>query len=76
MDILERLKQAITLLMKEFYDKNGVDAKIEDGEETVGIFNDGVLTVGCENGAIKVNAWLGQPLKINFCLIKPELEAK
>lgn len=75
MDAIERIKQASALLLAEFQNEYGKDAKIEDGEEIIGLFNDGVLRLGMDDSTVQVNLWKGSPYKINAYLIEPDEES-
>ena len=51
--------------MGEFIKEYGEDAKLEEGDEFVTVFNDGVVVMGVENHTMKIKLSLGKPYMID-----------
>lgn len=66
--IKNTLAKAIDLAFAEFRKEFGDDAKLEELESFVTVFNDGVLELGVEKGEIKINLSLGKPYFVNYDL--------
>lgn len=62
------IHEAITMAMAEFMKEYGKDAKLEEGDEFVTVFNDGVLIVGVEDHTMKIKFSLGKPYIIDRSL--------
>ena len=50
---MEELGQAINLAMQKFKEGYGEDAKLEDGDEFVTVFNNCVLIISLEGGHLQ-----------------------
>ena len=68
MNPMERLQMAIQKLMDEWRKENPDADKLDDCEEVVGVFNDGVVSVSKEDETTKINIHLGVPYRIDFDL--------
>jgi len=62
------IDKGIRLIMKEFRKEYGEDAKIEEGETIVGVFNDCTIKISLENGNFEVEVVAGAPYKIDYGL--------
>jgi hypothetical protein len=51
--------KAVATAMEKFQEQYGEDASLEEGDEFVTIFKDGVLIIGKENEQIEVRMILG-----------------
>ncbi|MPM60233.1 hypothetical protein SDC9_107084 [bioreactor metagenome] len=64
----EKIKQAVELAKQEYKKEYGEDAKLENGDEFVTVFNDGVLIMGLEDTNFNIKFILGEPYKVDFSL--------
>lgn len=71
---METINKAIEMLQNAMKEEFGKDAKLEDGDSITGVFNDGVITIGMENGELKVDIKAGIPYKFDFNLNLVEKE--
>lgn len=62
---MDNMSKAIILALKEFEHECG---KLEDGDEFVTCFNDGVLIISFIDEELGVKFILGEPYKIDFDL--------
>ena len=62
------IDQAIELAFKEFKEKYGEDAKLENGDEFVTVFNNCVLIISFRNEKLKTKFISGKPNKVDFSL--------
>lgn len=65
---LEELKQAINLAMQKFKEEYGEDAKLEDGDEFVTVFNNCVLIISLENRELSTKFIGGKPCEVDMAL--------
>ena len=61
----DKLANGINKIISEFKKESGEDAKLEDGDELVGVFGDCVIIISLENKEMKVNVILGEPYTFN-----------
>lgn len=60
---MEELVNAINLAMQKFKEEYGEDAKLEDGDKFVTVFNNCVLIISLEDGNLQTKFIGGKP----FC---------
>lgn len=63
-----KLTNAIKFAIEGFKEENGENAALEEGDEFVTVFNDGVLILGLENSELKVKIILGKPHSVDYSL--------
>lgn len=65
---MEELGQAINLAMQKFKEEYGEDAKLEDGDEFVTVFNNCVLIISLEDGHLQTKFIGGKPFYADMTL--------
>lgn len=65
---MEELGQAINLAMEKFKEEYGDDAKLEDGDEFVTVFNNCVLIISLEDGRLETKFIGGKPFYADMTL--------
>lgn len=65
---MEEISKAIQAAFAEFKKEHGEDAKLEDGETFVTIFNNCILITSLEDGNLKTEFVGGQPYKVDMSL--------
>ena len=65
---MEEISKALDLAMEKFKEEYGEDAKLEDGDEFVTIFNNCILVLGMEDRELKVKFIGGKPFNVDFSL--------
>ena len=65
---MEELAKAIKMAMEKFSEEFGDDAKLEDGDEFVTVFNNCVLVISLENGKVSTHFIGGKPYVIDMTL--------
>lgn len=65
---MEELNRAIGLAMAEFRKEFGEDAKLEDGDTFVTIFNNCCLIISLEDKEIRTEFVGGKPYKVDMTL--------
>lgn len=65
---MDEIMQAINLALYEFKKEFGEDAKLEDGDEFVTVFNNCTLIISLENGNFKTKFIGGVPYKVDMTL--------
>lgn len=65
---MEEVSKAIELAMQKFKEEFGEDAKLEEGDEFVTVFNNCVLILGIEDRELKVKFVGGKPFQVDFAL--------
>lgn len=65
---MEDIQKAIEAAFAAFKKKYGEDAKPEEGEEFVFLFNNCVLIMGVEDNCLKQKFIGGQPIKVDYTL--------
>lgn len=65
---MNEIMEAINLAFEKFREDNGEDAKMEDGDEFVTVFNNCVLIISLNDGNLKSNFIGGKPYKIDMTL--------
>lgn len=65
---MEELGNAISLAMQKFKEEYGEDAKLEDGDEFVTVFNNCVLIISLDKGHLKTNFIGGKPYEVDMTL--------
>lgn len=65
---MEELGNAISLAMQKFKEEYGEDAKLEDGDEFVTVFNNCVLVISLEDGNLSTKFIDGKPYKVDMTL--------
>lgn len=59
--------KSIDLAIDEFNKKHG-DVQLENDDEFVTVFNDGVLIIGAKDNQLTIKYILGKPFKVDFDL--------
>lgn len=62
------IQKAVELAFKAFKEKYGQDAKLEDGDSFVCVFNNCVLIISLEDGKLKEEFVGGRPLEVDYAL--------
>lgn len=70
------IQKAVELAFKAFKERYGQDAKLEDGDSFVCVFNNCVLLVCLEDGKLKEEFVGGRPLEVDYALKIYEREDK
>ena len=65
---MEELATAIELALDKFSEEFGEDAKLEDGDEFVTVFNNCVLVISLESGKLSTHFIGGKPYVIDRTL--------
>ena len=65
---MNETNNAIKLAMEQFKAEYGEDAKLEDGDEFVTVFNDAVMIISLENKKIDIKILAGKPCFVNHSL--------
>lgn len=65
---MEELGKAINLAMRKFKEECGEDAKLEDGDEFVTVFNNCVLIISLEDGNLSTKFIGGKPYEVDMTL--------
>lgn len=65
---MDKIGQALDMIMNKLREEEGDDFKFEDGDEVVAVCNDGVIFVGLEGKELKVKIVAGEPMKFDFNL--------
>lgn len=73
---MEELGNAINLAMQKFKEEYGEDAKLEDGDEFVTVFNNCVLIISLEEGHLQTKFIGGKPFYVDMALSIYESEEK
>lgn len=68
MDILKQLDEAVSAAFAEFKKEFGLDAKLEDGDEFVTVFNNAVLVISLEGDTLKTHFIGGKPYQVDMTL--------
>ena len=65
---MEELQKAIGLAMEKFREEFGEDAKLEDGDEFVTVFNNASLVISHEDGHLATRFIGGKPYEVDMTL--------
>jgi len=65
---METISKALELAQEQFKNEYGQDAKLEEGEEFVTVFNDAVLIIGFEDKNLSIKISAGKPYFVDFNL--------
>ncbi len=65
---MEQINKALELLDAEYTKEFGEDAKLEDGESMVGVFNDCMITVSIVDRELKIDVNMNRPYIIDHTL--------
>lgn len=65
---MEEIKKALELAMKKFQEEHGEDAKLEDGDEFVTVFNNCVLVISLNDGNLHTKFIGGKPYEVDLTL--------
>lgn len=68
MDVMKQLDEAVGAAFKEFKKEFGEDAKLEEGDEFVTVFNNAVLVIGVEDHVLRTKFIGGKPYKVDMTL--------
>lgn len=68
MEALKQIDEAVNAAFAEFRKEFGEDARLEEGEEFVTVFNNCSLIIGIENGTLKEKFIGGVPYKVDMTL--------
>ena len=65
---MNEIEKAIELAIAEYKKEQGEDAKLEDGESFVTIFNNCVLIIGLDGTTMRTEFIGGKPFKVDMTL--------
>ncbi len=65
---MEEIQIAINLAMKKFKEEYGQDAKLQDGDEFVTVFNNCVLIISFKDGNFSTKFIGGKPYEVYMTL--------
>ena len=65
---MNKLEEVIHMIMDEFKQEYGQDAKLEPGDEITSVFNDGVVILSNDDGQMKVKILAGKPYYFDYDL--------
>ena len=65
---MEEIGKAMKLAMEKFKEEYGEDAKLEDGDEFVTVFNNCVLIISFEDGNLSTKFIGGKHYKVDMTL--------
>ena len=68
MDMLKQLEDAVKAAFNEFKKEFGEDARLEDGDEFVTVFNNATLIVGIEDNTLHTKFVGGKPYQVDMTL--------
>lgn len=68
MDMLKQLDDAVKAAFAEFKKEFGEDARLEDGDEFVTVFNNAALIVGLEDNTLYTKFVGGKPYRVDMTL--------
>lgn len=67
-DWMEEIGKAMNLVMEKFKEEYGEDARLEDGDEFVTVFNNCVLIISLEDGNLSTKFIGGKPYEVDMSL--------
>lgn len=76
MDAMKQISTAIHAAMAEFKKEFGQDAKLENGDGFVTIFNNAILVILVEENSLKTKFIGGKPYRVDMALEIYESEAE
>ena len=65
---MEMIARAIDMAMQRFREEYGEDAKLEEGDEFVTVFNDCVLIISLGEGRLHTDFIDGKPFEVDMAL--------
>lgn len=65
---MEEISKAIELAIQKLKDEYGEDAKLENGDKFVTVFNNCVLIISLEDGEMKTEFIEGSPYEVDYTL--------
>lgn len=65
---MEMIARAIDMAMQRFKEEYGEDAKLEEGDEFVTVFNDCVLIISLDEGRLQTDFIDGKPFEVDMAL--------
>lgn len=65
---MEELRKAFNLAMQKFEEEYGEDAKLEDGDEFVTVFNNCILVILLKDGNLSIKFIGGKPFYVDMAL--------
>lgn len=65
---MEMIARAIDMAMQRFREEYGEDAKLEEGDEFVTVFNDCVLIISFDEGRLQTDFIDGKPFEVDMAL--------
>ena len=65
---MEMIARAIDMAMQRFREQYGEDAKLEEGDEFVTVFNDCVLIISLGEGRLQTDFIDGKPFEVDMAL--------
>lgn len=65
---MEEIGKAMNLVMEKFKEEYGEDARLEDGDEFVTVFNNCVLIISLEDGNLSTKFIGGKPYEVDMSL--------
>lgn len=65
---MSTIDKAMEYALKEFKKEYGEDARLEDGDEFVTVFNDAVMTISFEDGKLSIKIVAGKPYFVDYDL--------
>lgn len=66
--MMEMIARAIDMAMQRFKEEYGEDAKLEEGDEFVTVFNDCVLIISLDEGRLQTDFIDGKPFEVDMAL--------
>lgn len=65
---MNKIEEIVTMVMDKYKEENGEDLKLEEGDEIVSVFNDGVMILGVENNTFSMKVLAGEPYRFDYDL--------
>lgn len=65
---MDELSNAVNVAFKKFKEKYGKDAKLEDGESFVTVFNNASLVISLDGNHLKTEFIGGKPFEVDMAL--------
>lgn len=76
MDFMKQLDESVKAAFAEFKKEFGQDAKLEDGDEFVTVFNNAALVISLEDNTLKTKFIGGKPYQVDMTLAIYEGESE
>ena len=62
------IEKAVAMLIENFKKECGEDAKLENGDEIVGVCHDGIVIIGIEKDELNIKVIAGEPYNLDTSL--------